>query len=284
MVIKEIAEAYSALSSCLKEDEGYDSSGTYQTPFKKGGYTINDLSSFKSFWKGIKDSTKVINTSIIIEFNESVKGAEKKVKYTFEDTCIDCVSVSSKYQKSSTLKTCSPCGGLGKTKRIQGNITVFLTCQNCRGSGELKKEDCKSCNNSRSVLATVKTTLKVPAGVVSGDTLRLIDKEKNIITLIKIKVSPSDKFIRKGNDIYSNLNISLKEALLGCSKEIQLVRDKVTIEIPECIPNNTNIRIKRQGACDVGGREFGNHYVKVNIKMPEKLTEFQKNIINQFDN
>jgi molecular chaperone DnaJ len=149
--------------------------------------------------------------------------------------------------------------------------------------GKVRAGKCETCSNSRKVLVEMKTTLKVPAGIASGDILRLTSDSRNVVTMVRVFVVPSDEFQRKDNDIYSSLELPLMEALLGCSKEVQLVRKKCNINIPECIQAGTKIRVKGQGACNIDGKVFGDHYIKIEIKMPKKLTESQKNIIRQLD-
>ena len=285
---REIAEAYSALSDSAKRKEGRGPTEGYEAPFehynRKGRHSN---SSFRSFWETIKAAPKIVNTSINISFKESIDGVEKKIKYSFENICADCDPGLERYSggpsDARVLENCSQCYGSGKMKRHQGLVTIFLTCHNCSGAGKVKAGTCNACNNLRKVSVEMKTTLKIPAGIISGNVLRLTSENENIVTMVKVFVVSSDEFERNGNDIYSNLQVSLAEALLGCSKEVTLVRKKCNINIPECIQTGTKIRVKGAGACDPGGKVFGDHYIKVEIKMPKKLTESQKNIIRQLN-
>lgn len=285
---REVAEAYSALSDLLKREGSQGPAAGYEAPFRrhnhKGG---RSSSSFRSFWDTIKAAPKVINMSINIGFKESITGTEKKIKYSFEDVCADCDPKLGRYQGASfspgALETCLQCHGSGKIKQPQGLVTIFLTCHNCRGAGKARPGKCEACNNSRKISAETKTILKIPAGIVNGNILRLTSEDRGTITMVKVYVIPSDEFQRKGNDIYSDIKISLKEALLGGSSEVQLVRKRCSIKIPECIQTGTKIRIRGEGACDIDGNIFGDHYISAEIKMPKKLTELQKNIIRQLD-
>jgi molecular chaperone DnaJ len=285
---REIAEAYSALSDSIKREKSRGPTGGYEAPFRrynhKGEYSN---SSFRSFWDTVKAAPKVVNMSIDIGFRESIDGTEKKIKYSFENVCGDCDPKLGRHQGASfdvgLLENCPQCHGSGKMKQHQGLVTIFLTCRNCRGAGRVKSGRCETCNNSRKISVEMEAELKIPAGIVSGNILRLTSEDRGTITMVKIHVTPSDAFQRKGNDIYSNLEIPLMEALLGSSKEVQLVRKKCNINIPECIQTGTKIRVRGQGACNVDKKIFGDHYIRIEIKMPEKLTESQKNIIKQLN-
>jgi molecular chaperone DnaJ len=285
---REVAEAYSVLADSIKKKDDKGFPGVYEAPFRpynrRGQHSST---SFRSFWETVKAAPKIINTSITIGFKESIDGVEKKIKYSFENICTACSPSQDRHQgighDRDNLENCLQCHGAGKVRQVQGPVSIFMTCRNCSGIGRVRSKKCEICNNSRKIPMDMKTTIKVPAGITSGNVLRLTSEDKNIVTMVKVYVAPSNEFERKGNDIYSDLEISLAEALLGASKEVTLVRKKCNINIPECIQTGTKIRIKEQGACSVGSKVFGHHYIRISIKMPEKLTESQKNIIKQLN-
>lgn len=275
---RKVAEAYSALSEGKGDRGVYDR--PYKSPFKRYSYSDdNKESSFKPFWETIEVAPKIINISIDITLKEAVIGCDKEVEYSFEDICKKCNPKISTYKGASfdrtDLAVCSVCFGSGKTKQGQGYVTIFSTCRNCGGTGHVKAGNCSKCNNTRKIVTQVRSKLKIPPGVISGNILRLAGSN-NVITMAKINVENSKEFKRKGNDIHSTLSISLKEALLGSSKKVRLLRRECGINIPECIQSGTKIRVKGEGACSVGKTNFGDHYIEINIKIPKKLTELQK--------
>jgi len=75
----------------------------------------------------------------------------------------------------------------------------------------------------------------------------------------------------------------MPEALLGCSKKVGLVRKEYVVNIPECIQPGTKFRIKGEGATDVRGKNLGDHYIIVNVKLPKELTDDQKELIKKFN-
>ena len=183
---REVAEAYSALSDSAKRREAGRPTAGYEAPFRRYNHKGEHRgASFRSFWDTVKAAPKVVNTSISISFKESIDGAEKKIKYSFENICVDCDPKLGRHQGGSfdrgDLENCSQCRGSGKMKQHQGPVTIFLTCHNCRGIGKIKSGECKACNNSRKVSVEMKTTLKIPAGIVSGNILRLTSEDGDIV-------------------------------------------------------------------------------------------------------
>jgi molecular chaperone DnaJ len=222
-----------------------------------------------------------IQVSLNITFEDSIKGVSKNISFNYKANCKDCNGDGQDF--SSEMIICPHCKGSGKMKSTHGYVSVFLTCTACQGHGNVSKKSCSACNGARKVDKNQSIDVKIPAGIISGNTLRVRSKKDNLVTLIKVIVNPSDIFTRNKNDIYSELDISFKEALLGCSKSVQLVRKKYNINIPECIQPGTKLRIKNEGSTDVRGSSLGNHYVRVNVKFPEKLTDNQKKLIKEFE-
>ena len=285
---KEIAEAYSVLSDKVKRKE-YDRQGSsepFGREFRRHRSPARE-STFESFWENIRSAPKIINTSLSISLEEAVKGADKRINYSFKDRCSKCDPAFTGYRPSSfgqgPLADCPQCSGSGKVKQQQGYVSIFMSCNNCRGSGKVRTASCEECNNSRSISVDVEATLKIPPGIEDGNILRLSNNKKNVVTMAKVIVAPSEEFKRRGNDIYSKLEISLKEALLGCAKTVELIRDSRGINIPPCIQTGTKIRIKKAGACSVGSNKFGDHYVEIIVKMPKKLTDLQKKVVSALD-
>ncbi len=134
------------------------------------------------------------------------------------------------------------------------------------------------------VKGTVKTVsmdgknkeIKVPAGVNEGSRIQFNDFE------IILSVSPSPKFRREGYDIISDLKIPMSDAALGGVKEVETVDGKVKLKIPQGTQPGTLIRIKGKGVKHVNSSNKGDHYVRVQIEIPTKLSSRQKELLQEF--
>ena len=123
--------------------------------------------------------------------------------------------------------------------------------------------------------------IKIPAGVRDKDMLKVVDKDSNTEILINIHIKASREFSRQGNDVYSSIKITLHEALVGCSKSINLISGSVNINIPSCIQPNSKLRVKNKGFPIMGTDKFGDHYLVVNIVLPKKLSKEESEIISK---
>lgn len=123
--------------------------------------------------------------------------------------------------------------------------------------------------------------IKIPAGIRHNATLKVDDEDLGAEILVSIHIEPSDEFSLKGNDIYSDVKVTLREALLGCSKNIRLVSGNISISVPSCIQPNSKLRLKNKGFPIMGTDKFGDHYAVVNVVFPKKLSKEEFEIISK---
>lgn len=122
-----------------------------------------------------------------------------------------------------------------------------------------------------------KKDIKVPAGVHEGSRIQFSDFD------IVISVSSSPKFRREGYDILTDIKIPMTEAVLGGVEEVETVQGKVKLKIPQGTQPGTLIRIKGKGVKHVNSTSYGDHYVRVQIEVPQKLSSRQKELLEEFE-
>ena len=127
------------------------------------------------------------------------------------------------------------------------------------------------------VLDGKKKDIKVPAGVNEGSRIQFSDFE------IVVSVASSSRFRREGYDIVSEIKIPLTEAVLGGIEEIETVVGKVKLKIPQGTQPSTLIRIKGKGVKHVNSTTHGDHYIRIQIEVPTKLSTRQKELLEEFD-
>ena len=97
---------------------------------------------------------------------------------------------------------------------------------------------------------------------------------------VVLSIAGHRNFTKKGNDLYTNLDIDIFDALLGAKVEVKHFDNKITITVPPLTQSEDVIRIKGKGMQLNNGTQ-GNLYIKLNYKMPKQLTEEQKELIKQ---
>ena len=304
---KEIQEAYETLSDDQKraayDQYGPDGANGFGGQGGFGGFDggagfggFEDI--FSSFFGG--GPTRNPNAPrqgddlqyrVNLTFEEAVFGAEKEVHYNREATCKTCSGSGAKPGTSPV--TCGRCHGQGiinvDTQTPLGMMRRQVTCDVCHGTGQEIKEPCQTCHGTGHEKQSHKVSVKIPAGVETGQQIRLAGQGEAGFNggpygdlFVIINVNPSDKFTRDGSTIYYTLNISFVQAALGDTVEVPTVHGNVEMTIPAGTQTGKTFRLKGKGAPRLRGGSQGDQHVTVKIVTPTKLNDAQKEALLAF--
>ena len=226
-----------------------------------------------------------------LSFEEAVFGAEKEVHYNREATCKTCSGSGAKPGTSPV--TCGRCHGKGvinvDTQTPLGVMRRQVTCDVCHGTGQEIKDPCQTCHGTGHEKQSHKVSVKIPAGVETGQQIRLAGQGEAGFNggpygdlFVIINVNPSDKFTRDGSTIYYTLNISFVQAALGDTVEVPTVHGNVEMTIPAGTQTGKTFRLKGKGAPRLRGGSQGDQHVTVKIVTPTKLNDAQKEALLAF--
>ena len=226
-----------------------------------------------------------------LSFEEAVFGAEKEVHYNREATCKTCSGSGAKPGTSPV--TCGRCHGQGvinvDTQTPLGVMRRQVTCDVCHGTGQEIKDPCQTCHGTGHEKQSHKVSVKIPAGVETGQQIRLAGQGESGFNggpygdlFVIINVNPSDKFTRDGSTIYYTLNISFVQAALGDTVEVPTVHGNVEMTIPAGTQTGKTFRLKGKGAPRLRGGSQGDQHVTVKIVIPTKLNDAQKEALLAF--
>ena len=304
---KEVQEAYETLSDDQKraayDQYGPDGANGFGGQGGFGGFDggagfggFEDI--FSSFFGG--GATRNPNAPrqgddlqyrVNLSFEEAIFGAEKEVHYNREATCKTCSGSGAKPGTSPV--TCGRCHGQGvinvDTQTPLGMMRRQVTCDACHGTGQEIKEPCQTCHGTGHEKQSHKVSVKIPAGVETGQQIRLAGQGEAGFNggpygdlFVIINVNPSDKFTRDGSTIYYTLNISFVQAALGDTVEVPTVHGNVEMTIPAGTQTGKTFRLKGKGAPRLRGGSQGDQHVTVKIVTPTKLNDAQKEALLAF--
>jgi len=307
---KELGKAYETLSDDNKratydqygedglKNAGFDTSG----PFAGGFGDLNDI--FESFFDGFggfgfggrPDPNAPrrgddLRYDIKLNFEDAVFGTQKEIKFDHLELCHDCNGTGA--ERGSAKKKCPQCGGSGQVKTVTrtplGNFAQITTCPHCNGSGEVIDKPCKSCQGQGMLNKTRKVEIKIPAGVDNMSKIRVSGEGDcgqnggpNGDLFVVIHVEPSKYFKREGINIFTELEISPAQAVLGDAITIKTLDGDKEIQIPEGTQYGDIVKIKGAGIPIITKpSQRGEHIVIVKVKIPEKLTEQEKRLYQE---
>lgn len=306
-MFKKAAEAYEVLSDADKKAR-YDQFGHAAFEggggFGGGGMNMDDIfsqfgdifgsafgggggfSGFGGFGGGgqrrVKGSNLRIRVKLTLE--EVANGVEKKVK------------VRRKVQADGvSYKTCSTCNGNGQvtkiTNTILGRMQTAATCSSCGGSGQIIDKKPSGADAQGLIVEEETVSIKIPAGVEEGMQLKVSGKGNgapgNGISgdlLVAIETVDHDTLKREGDNLHYDLYVSISEAVLGTSKEIDSVGGKVRIKLEPGIQSGKILRLRGKGVSNLNGYGSGDLLVHVNVWTPKELNKEQKEFFERMQN
>jgi molecular chaperone DnaJ len=313
---KEISEAYAVLSDSSKRalydqygHSGIDQKYAYEDIFKGADFNsvFQDLSDygfgggifeeifgdlgFDIFGSGSRGRTarsrrgRDLQIAVSIALEEAASGIEKSISLPRYEFCPSC---SGSGAKPGTKKaTCSQCRGSGRVVVANGFFQMAQSCPKCNGAGTIIQSLCPECHGQGKVKTTTKIKVKIPPGVDEGSQLRVRGEGEAGTAgrgdlYVVIEVRPHQVFQRHGNDILTEISISLSKAVLGGEVEVPTLSGRVSMKIPSGTQSGKVFRIKEKGIPDVHSRDVGDELVKVNIEIPRSLNSQQLRLMEEF--
>ncbi|MBP5301461.1 MAG: molecular chaperone DnaJ [Bacilli bacterium] len=303
---KEIQEAYDVLSDDSKR-ANYDQYGHNFSGYKgfNGEFSSGNFSNFSNFedfddilssffggGRKRKRRTSSRGEDVIkqvkISFMEAVLGTNISMNVTYNEKCSVCGG------KGGKTQICSNCNGSGVVNRYKqtffGNTQVQETCSKCSGSGEIIVDRCSFCKGKGFNKTASKIDVKVPAGINSGQQIRLsgkggsgINGGENGDLYLEFFVQPHEFFEREGNDIHVEIQMSSIDIILGDKVKVPTIYGDIFLTIPQSTQPTEIFRLRQRGVKDVRRPNIiGDQYVHLKITTPTKLSNKQIELLKEF--
>jgi molecular chaperone DnaJ len=192
--------------------------------------------------------------------------------------------------KGSSAQACDTCGGSGQVRISQGFFQLQQTCPRCRGGGTIVKNPCDNCLGQGRVRRTRKLSVKVPAGVDTGDRIRLGGEGEAGRNggppgdlYVEISVKEHAIFERDGEHLSCEVPVSFATAALGGAVEVPTLEGEVTLKIPSETQSGRVFRLRDKGVKPVRGGARGDLFCRVVIETPVNLSAEQRELIRRLD-
>jgi len=298
---KEVVEAYEVLSSSERR-EVYDRFG--HEGLRSGGFTptfdLGSLSDLFSaffgddlFGVGARRARRGadIGAEVEIELVEAATGVTKQVPFQVTVPCGTCAGSGA--EPGTSPVQCTSCGGSGRLQQVSrsvfGEFIRTATCPRCNGSGRVIESPCKTCRGGGRIAEERRLDVEIPAGIHDGQRIRIsgeghagLPGGESGDVYVLVRVQQDARFAREGDDIFSEVDLTMTEAALGARLTVPSLDGDVELEFePGTQPGEVHV-LSGHGMPILHARGRGDHRILVNVVMPRRLTPEQQELLGQF--
>ena len=316
---KEINEAYQVLSDATKRQQ-YDQYGqTFEQAQAKGGFSgFEGFRDFTGFTEGAginfedlgdlfggmfgggsggagrgRSRTRRgqdIQADLKIGFRDAIFGIEREVELWKTVHCDACHGTGG--DPSRGTKQCPTCNGQGQVRQTRqtmfGAMAATATCGACKGEGKTYEKECATCRGGGVVKAKKSITVKVPAGIADGQTLRLSgegeagERGGSVGDLyLTMHVENDPHFVREGYDIHTEMTLPYSTVTLGTTMDVETLDGPVALKIPAGTEAGQQFRLRGKGVPQLKSSGRGDHLVHVRIGIPKKVNRRQRKLLEE---
>jgi len=223
-----------------------------------------------------------------LSLEEAVRGISKEIKVPTLVGCDECHGSGAK--PGSQPQTCPTCHGSGQVQMRQGFFAVTQACPHCRGKGKIVTDPCRKCHGEGRYQKTKTLSVKIPAGVDTGDRIRLAGEGEagengapagDLYVQVHVKEHPI--FVRDGNNLYCEVPISFTHAALGGEVEVPTLEGRLKLKIPPETQTGRMFRMRGKGVRSLRSGVEGDLICKTVVETPVTLSESQKELLRQLE-
>jgi len=223
-----------------------------------------------------------------LSLEDAVAGKDVKIRIP---TTVDCHHCGGTGAKPGTKpKQCPTCHGNGQVRMQQGFFSIQQTCPQCRGKGTVIEQACSHCHGAGRLSEHKTLSVKVPAGVDTGDRIRLAGEGEpgeqggpagDLYVQVMVQEHPI--FKREDSHLFCEVPISFVTSALGGELEVPTLNGKVMLKIPAGTQTGKLFRMRGKGVKPVRGGPVGDLLCKVQVETPVNLTDRQKELLREFE-
>ncbi|MCC6165130.1 MAG: molecular chaperone DnaJ [Acidobacteria bacterium] len=210
-----------------------------------------------------------------ITFEQAARGHEMQLQIPREETCETCQGSGA--AAGTSPESCGQCGGSGQLRYQQGFFTVARPCGNCRGTGRVIASPCGTCRGAGRVTRERKLTVRIPAGVATGQRMRIGGEGEHGTgggpqgdLYVVFHVAEHEFFQRDGDDLHCEIPLQFTTLALGGTVNVPTLDGTHALDVPEGTQPGARIRVRGKGMPNVSGRGHGDLHVTIAVQVPKK--------------
>ncbi len=234
-----------------------------------------------------------IAVAVEVDLLQAAQGASVSVSFEAIERCEHCHGNGA--EPGTPIETCQRCGGAGQLQAVTrtpfGQMMRTIACDVCHGDGRVASNPCKDCHGRGRLTARSSIDVDVPIGISDGQRIRISGRGHagqagapagDLYVLIKVR--PDERFVREGDDLITVLDVPAPLAALGGTLEVPTLEDasSTPLEVPAGTQPGEVIVLRGQGMPALRRGRHGDLRVLVNVVIPRRLTQEQRELLGQF--
>jgi len=225
-----------------------------------------------------------------IDLDEAFTGVAVAVPIEVATACERCGTTGA--EPGSGARDCSTCGGVGIVRRVSQNVFgQFVhqrSCPECGGAGRVVETPCKACRGEGRVVSRERIEVEVPAGIHDGQRIRIpgqghagTAERGNVFVVVRVR--PDPRFARDGDDLHTAVRLTMTDVALGTTAQVTTLAGEVGLEVPPGTQPGVTRMLRGQGMPSLQGGRVGDLYVRLDVAVPTKMTDEQRQLLEDFD-
>jgi molecular chaperone DnaJ len=229
---------------------------------------------------------------VAIDLTEAARGVTVSVPVELAATCRTCQGDGA--APGSKITTCARCGGSGRLQQVSrgifGEFVRQAACSECNGSGRTIEQPCETCRGGGRILEKRSIEVEIPAGIHDGQKIRITGEGhagalggRSGDAYVGIRVRADDRFVREGNDLFSQVDLTIVQAALGGTVAVETLEGPEQLDFEAGTQPGTVRVLRGKGMPVLQGFGHGDHRVLVGVSVPRRLTDEQRRLLEEFD-
>jgi len=301
---KEVAEAYEVLSDserrAIYDRYGHEGlrSGGWEPSFASFG-SIGDI--FEAFFGGGAFGSVFggggpgrggdVGVEVSLTLDEVATGVSREINVDLTAICSNCHGNGA--EPGTPIETCPRCGGTGQlqatSRSVFGQLVRMQVCDRCGGEGKVPQTPCHVCRGSGHEIRSESIEVQIPAGIDDGQRVRVSGRghagsrggPPGDLYLL-VSVTPDPRFERHGEDLVTRVDVPFTDAALGTTLTISTLAGDEHVELKAGTQPAAVLRLRGRGLPRLRDRGTGDLHVVVNVLVPDKLNDEQRDLLLRF--
>jgi molecular chaperone DnaJ len=300
---REAVEAYEVLSKSETRElyDRFGHAGLRSGGFRPTTFDFGSLADIFSAFFGDDLLSQTMRTrgrgadvaaDVEIELVEAARGTKREVPFRVAVSCRRCEATG--VEPGTEVTTCPTCQGRGRLQHVArsafGDFVRTQTCPACSGSGRVIEHPCRDCRGAGQVFDERTLEVEIPPGIHDGQRIRLSGEGHAGVlggragdVYVRVRVRPDERFVREGDDIFSTVDLTITQAALGARVTIPTLDGETELEFGPGTQPGEVVVLRGRGMPVLQGFGRGDQRVLVNVAVPRRLTDEQRQLLGQFE-